>query len=337
MIVGNTLPTLADWAKRMDPQGNTSTIVEMLTKQQPILQDAVAVEGNLPTGHRTTVRSGLPAVAWRLLNYGVQPSKSQTKQVDDTCGMLEAYAEVDKSLADLNGNSASWRLSEEAPFTEAMGQEAAFTSVYGNTAQSPEKFLGLAPRYNTVNMANAESARNVIDAGGTGNANTSIWFVTWSDQTTHLTFPKGQKAGLQMNDKGQVTIENANGVIGARMEAYRTHYKWDLGLTVRDWRYNSRIANIDVAALMNAGNANYTGPNLINLLIDGYTALQSLGKGRTVIYANRTIIGALDKLALNKSNLALSMGEWGGEQVTMFRGMPIRLLDTVLNTESRVV
>ena len=43
-------------------------------------------EGNLPTGHRTTIRTGLPESAWRLLNYGVQPSKSVTAQVTDTCG-----------------------------------------------------------------------------------------------------------------------------------------------------------------------------------------------------------------------------------------------------------
>lgn len=65
------------------------------------------VEGNLPTGHKTTIRSGLPSATWRLLNYGVQPSKSTTVQVTDSVGMLETYAEVDKSLADLNGNTAN--------------------------------------------------------------------------------------------------------------------------------------------------------------------------------------------------------------------------------------
>jgi hypothetical protein len=48
------------------------------------------------------------------LNYGVASSKSRTAQVTDSCGMLEAYAEIDKALADLNGNSAAFRLSETA-------------------------------------------------------------------------------------------------------------------------------------------------------------------------------------------------------------------------------
>ncbi|HBV41927.1 MAG TPA: hypothetical protein DEB43_04695, partial [Desulfovibrio sp.] len=123
--------TLLDAAKRFDNTGKIAKLVEIMAQTNEILEDALWLEGNLPTGHRTTVRTGLPAAAWRILNYGVQPSKSTTKSIDDTCGMLEAYAEVDKSLADLNGASADWRMSEEAGFVEAMNQEMAKTLFYG--------------------------------------------------------------------------------------------------------------------------------------------------------------------------------------------------------------
>jgi len=93
--------TYLDIASRLDPNDKVAKIIEMLATQNEILKDAVTVEGNLPIGHKTTIRTGLPSVTWRLLNYGVQPSKSTTAQVIDTCGMLEAYAEVDKALADL--------------------------------------------------------------------------------------------------------------------------------------------------------------------------------------------------------------------------------------------
>ncbi|MBA1687288.1 hypothetical protein G9H12_27730, partial [Escherichia coli] len=84
--------TLADWGKRVDPNGKVDKIIELLNQTNPILQDMPFVEGNLPTGHRTTIRSGLPSATWRLLNYGVQPSKSTTVQVTDSIGMLETYA-----------------------------------------------------------------------------------------------------------------------------------------------------------------------------------------------------------------------------------------------------
>ncbi len=126
-VKGLTALTLADWGKRVDKNGKVDKIIELLGQTNPILQDMPFVEGNLPTGHRTTIRSGLPSATWRLLNYGVQPSKSTTVQVTDSVGMLETYAEVDKSLADLNGNTAEFRLSEDRAFIEAMNQQMAQT------------------------------------------------------------------------------------------------------------------------------------------------------------------------------------------------------------------
>ena len=91
--------TLADWAKRIDPDGKTPKIVELLAQTNEILTDMLWKEGNLPTGERTTIRTGLPTVYWRSINQGTQPSKSTTAQIDESCGMLDAWSEVDKDLA----------------------------------------------------------------------------------------------------------------------------------------------------------------------------------------------------------------------------------------------
>jgi len=66
-LLNSNVFTLADWAKRLDPAGETVTtdIVELLAQSNPVLEDMLFMEGNLPTGHRTTVRTGLPSVAWR--------------------------------------------------------------------------------------------------------------------------------------------------------------------------------------------------------------------------------------------------------------------------------
>ena len=191
-LASNVL-TLADFAKRVDPDGKVPSIVELLSQSNEILQDTLWMEGNLPTGHRTTVRTGLPTVAWRLLNQGVQPPKSTTAQVDEQCGMLEAWSEVDKDLAMLNGNTAAFRLSEAQAFIEAMNQEMASTLFYGNAGLGPEEFTGLAIRYSDVAATNGQ---NILDAGGSGSDNASIWLVAWGAQTVHGIFPKGSKAGL---------------------------------------------------------------------------------------------------------------------------------------------
>lgn len=322
-------PTLLDVSRRLDPDGKISTIVEMLNATNEVLDDLTFVEGNLPTGHKTTVRTGLPTPTWRKLYGGVQPGKSTTAQVTDSVGMLEAYAEVDKALADLNGNTAAFRLSEDAAHIEGMSQSMASTLFYGNEGTQPEAFTGLAPRFNSLS---AENADNIIDAGGTGSNNTSIWLCVWGPQTGHGIYPKGSQAGLQMTDKGQVTIENVDGQQG-RMEAYRTHYRWDMGLTVKDWRYFVRIANVDVPALNTPANT----VNLIRWMIEASERIPSYGKGRACWYVNRTIRERLRIGILERTSSNLTWESVEGKRVMTFDDIPVRRVDALLRNEARVV
>ena len=326
--IGNTALTYTDWAKRYN-DGRISVIVELLSQTNEILDDMRWVEGNLPTGHRTSVRTGLPQGTWRQLNYGVQPTKSTTTQITDACGMLETYSEIDKALADLNGNTSEFRLSEDKAFLEGLSQQLAQTLFYGNTDSTPEKFMGLAPRFNTVNPSNGAIAQNVIDGGGSGADNTSVWLVVWGDLTVHGIFPKGSKAGLQMRDLGEQTLTDP---IGNRFQGYRTHYKWDAGLTVRDWRYAVRIANIDVSDL-----AGGSPPDLIKMMIKATHKVPSLKTGQPVFYMNRTGRQWLDIQAATKDNVMLKISEFEGRPVREFLGIPIRTCDQILNTEARVI
>lgn len=326
-VKGLTALTLADWGKRVDQGGKVDKIIELLAQTNPILEDMLIVESNGPTSHRTTIRSGLPAATWRLLNYGVQPSKSTTVQVTDTIGMLETYSEIDKSLADLNGNTAEFRLSEDRAFLEAMNQQMAQTLFYGDTSVNPQQFMGLSSRYSSKTAGNGQ---NIIDAGGTGTDNTSIWLVVWGENTVHGIFPKGQKAGLNMEDKGQQTLQDAN---RGQYEGYRTHYKWDNGLVLRDWRYVVRIANIDVSDLSVPASA----ANIVTQMVKALHRVPNLKMGRAVFYMNRTVGQALDLQSLDKNSLALSVKETEGDWWTTFRGIPIRETDAILETEARVV
>lgn len=322
-------PTLIDVASRLDPNSNIDKIVELLAATNEVLQDMTFLEGNLPTGHKTTVRTGLPSVTWRKLYGGVQPSKSTTAQVTDSAGMLEAYAEVDKALADLNGNAAAFRLSEDRAFIEAMSQEMAQTLFYGNEGTEPEAFTGFAPRYNSLSAQNAD---NIIDATGTGSDNTSIWLVLWGPNTCHGIYPKGSQGGMQMRDLGEVTVENVDGNQG-RAQMYRSHYRWDCGLTVRDWRYIVRICNVDVSDLNTLANTK----NLINWMIQAAERIPSFGMGRACFYVNRNIreklrLGILEKVS---SNLTWETVE--GKRVMMFDDVPVKRTDALLNNEARVV
>jgi len=323
-------PTLLDVTKRLDPDGKIDAIAEILTQTNEVLEDMAWQEGNLPTGHRTTIRTGLPTPTWRKLYGGVQSTKSTTAQITDSTGMMEAYAEVDKALADLNGNSAAFRLSEDRAHIEGMNQEFSSTLFYGNEGTEPEAFTGFAPRFNDTSAANGE---NIVSGGGSGSDNNSIWLVAWGPNTCHGIYPKGSRGGLYMEDKGNVTIENIDGSNG-RMEAYRTHYRWDCGITVRDWRYVVRIPNVDLSDLTKNASA---GADLIDLMTQGIEQLPSLTLGKPVFYVSRKIKSFLRRQIMNKvANSTLTMDQVAGKMVTMFDGIPVKRVDALAANESAV-
>lgn len=289
------------------------------------------IEGNLPTGHRTTIRTGLPTPTWRKLYGGVQPTKSTTAQVTDACGMLEAYAEVDKALADLNDNAKAFRISEDRAHIEGMNQEFASTLIYGNERSEPEAFTGFAARYNDQSAANGD---NIITSAATpdNSDNTSIWLIVWGANTVHGIYPKGSKGGLIITDKGQVTSENIDGSSG-RAEIYRTHYRWDCGLCVRDWRYVVRI-NFDLENVIAAGTS---GPVLNQLMSQALRRIPNLNMGKPVFYASRSALEMMDLQAMEKANMAFTTVEDAqGKFVTRFRGIPVKQCDAILNTEAGI-
>ena len=330
--------TLADWAKRLDPNGQVPKVAELLSQTNEILDDAVFLEGNLPTGHRLTIRTGLPIVYYRMINQGVPTSKSVTAQVDEACGILEARSHIDIELAKLNGNTGAFRLSEDQAFIEAMNQTMAGAMFYGNPATDPRQFLGLQTRYSSLTAGNSQ---NILDAGGTGSNNCSIYLVVWGENTVFCPFPKGTMAGLMHQDLGEESVPDANGNF---FQALRSLYQWKNGVAVKDWRYVVRICNINVADLLaqSSTQASSAATQVINLMSRAMDRPPNLSMGRACFYANRTVYSMLRIAALNKSNAALSiqdaMTQFGTPySLTKFLGVPLRKVDQLLNTETRVV
>jgi hypothetical protein len=331
--------TLADWAKRTDPDGRIPVIAELLSQSNEILEDCVFKEGNLPTGERVVIRTGLPTVYWRALNQGIPSTKSTTAQVDEACGILEARSEVDKDLAMLNGNTAQFRLSEDTAFLEAMNQTQATTLFYGNTAADPKSFLGLAPRYSAI--SGAGNAQNIINAAGSdATKNTSVYLVVWGDNTVYCTFPKGSKAGLIHEDLGEQTVYNSD---GTRLQAYATRYQWKNGLVVKDWRYVVRICNINVEDLVGQTGTQEAGDStaLIKLMARALYRIPNMSMGRAAVYMNRTVHSGLSVAALDKSQYVLKVNDGLSQFGTpyswlSFLGVPLRRVDSILNTEAVV-
>lgn len=335
--LNNNYPTLADLATQMDGKGNLVTdIVEILSDTNQILMDAPFFECNDGTKHLTSIRSGIPNGTWRRLYQGVQPSKASQVQVHDTCGMLEAWSEVDSKLIEISGNPARFRMNEASAFLEGMNRDMATALFYGNTDVNPEQFHGLAPRFND---STAENGSQIIKAGGASTDNTSIWMVVWSERTVHMLYPKGSAAGLKRDDKGKTTKEVSDGSL---YDVHREKFCWDCGLSVRDWRYVVRICNIDVSD-MAAGTV-----DMFKWLRKGYWALKQreVSGGRAAIYCNSDVLEALDAQTTPTSATSggtttvganrITTREVEGREVMTYRGIPLRQCDAILNTEAAV-
>jgi hypothetical protein len=329
--MSNRYPTLLDITRAQDPDGSIAAVAEILNETNEMLADVPMMEGNLPTGHRSTIRTGLPEPTWRQFYGVVQPTKALRAQVTDSTAMLEAYAVVDKDLADLNGNTAAFRLQEDYAHIEGMSQAAQQAFIYGNAAVNPEQFNGLAPRYSSLSADNAD---NIINGGGVDSDNASIWLVVWGPQTCFGIYPKGMQGGLKMEDKGQVTLQNFEGQTGY-MEAYQSHYSWKLGLVLKDWRYVVRIANIKRGALTSTGE---TGANLPNLMFEAMERIPSFSLGNAAWYMDRTVRMRLrQQMPYQTRNSTLPMERVGGTMVYTFQDIPIRRVDKLAVNEARVV
>lgn len=325
-----TDPTLLDMVRRQDPDGSIAQIIEILSKKNPILMDAVAKEGNLQTGHRFTTRNTEPALGWRRFNDGVVPSKSTTAQYDESCGMLEGFSYVDCGLAQLNGNEAAFRASEDMGFMSAMNKEVARAMIYASVDDNPEEIHGLSPRYDLL------ATPNVIDYSGLAGAvadsgadSTSIWFVCWGDDTTYLIYPKGMMGGLTSEDLGKQIVDAGS---SKKYTAWVSHWKWNLGLCVQDRRQIARICNLDSSALPGATDAQLAV--VVNAMVSAYYKLYDPSAGRLSIYCNRVVAEALHRGAMSKASSQLTLETFGGKPVTAFLGYPVRVVDAILNNET---
>ena len=330
-------PTMLDWAKTRNPKGGTAKIIEALSQVDSSSEDMTVIEGNLPTGHQETIRTGLPTGFYRKMNQGTPPEKATEVQVVESAAMLEGRSHVDVKLANLNGDVKAYRSQKAKAHLEGMSQTAATTRFYGSNV-NPEEYVGFAPRFNDLSAPNAD---NIIDAGGTSTDNMSAWLIGWGPETVFSFFPKGSMVGLTHEDLG---IDDVDDAAGNPFRAYKDLFQWDLGLCVADWRYVVRIANISNADLIAATGtqASTAATAVIKLMARSIDHIPAVTTVRPAFYVNRTLASHFRVAALDKSNGAVTIepaiNQFGKtiHQLT-FLGIPVRLQDVLTIAEAQVV
>ena len=277
----------------------------------------------LDSGHEYAVRTGIPEGTWRRAYQGIEPAKATTKVVVESYGTLSAYSVVDKLVAEKGGHVEAVRTGQSRAIIAGMSNTMAHNIIYGNAGETPERFTGLAARYSA--LSGAESAKNVISAGGsTDGQNSSIYLVVWDTDKVFTFFPKGSKAGIQRVDHGLVNHVDAS---GNEYPAYKEYFEWKLGLAVQDWRYAGRICNIDVTDVPST---------LIDKMCELEEKIQSLQLGKPVWYMNRTVKAALRKLASSKQNVQYTPDQITSRPMMTFNEIPVHVCDAIEDTENVV-
>jgi hypothetical protein len=336
-IATNTDLTLVDVAKRTK-DGEMLPIVEALQQRNGLLQSMVWKMGNTDTGHEVAARNSLPSVTWVRLNDGVLPSKSTVDTYTEKTGVLEGLSSVDKRIAQINGNEAAFRASEDDAFLAQMANTLESAFFYESTAVNPERILGLQPR---LNATTSKYGNQIIKADPTpsGNDQTSIWLVGWGERSVYGITPRGQPTGLEMEDKGEIRDKDSTGKVKYK---YETLFRWRCGLCVEDYRYLVRIANIDTSQLTVDASA---GADLVRSMVKAYWQIFDPRAVRLAWYCNRTVGAFLHQQALSKTfNSTLSIepapmiGSEGifGQPIVRALGFPIFISDAITNNEAVV-
>jgi hypothetical protein len=312
-------------AKRSQ-DGNLIEIAEVLNTSKDLVQDATWLEANQLNSHVGTRRTRLPAGTFRQANQGVAGDASSTRQITEPIARLEGHSKIDEAILDIAPNKQLARSQEDLAYVEGMGQTLETKFFYGNIAQYENEIDGLGTRSDY----SSATAPNVISSGvtaGTGST-TSLWIVEWGPRMVHLVYPKGSQAGLSTTDEGRVYVPD-DVTSGNYLFKWITKFVIQFGIFINDPRYVQRI--VDIAT---SGTANVLSDNDI---IAALNKMPKAGGGPTArIYANRNLKTQFDILAKDKTNVNYYVENVFGEPMTIFRTVPIRLAEGLLNSETAI-
>jgi hypothetical protein len=316
--------TIAEAAKRQKIDGNLANIIEVLNEENPFFTDAATKQASDHTSHVMTRRKSLPTVGHRRINEGAQETLSTTEQIRENITHLEDWVKIDEMILKQQSDRKEFLKGETRAHAEAMAQAAATLLLYGNAGSDPEAINGLLTRYNALALANC------VGLGGTGSDLATLLMVEWDPEKIFLIHPRGAKGvGLGEKDLGIETVSDAS---GNPYRAYRYQMMQDYGLAVGEDDVVQRLCNIESSGTSNT----LFDTNKMREVLKARNRLPKAGK-RAVIYVNRDLKSQIDIYADEKSNIAYTKRDVEtGLPITYFHGIPVRLADAMLSTESAV-
>jgi hypothetical protein len=333
-VLGNTVLNLSDIAKR-EEVGMPAKIAYLLEQELSLFSSMSMVPTNKTTSHLTTVQTGEPTVSLKALNVGTVSSKGTVEQQEDGLMMLEAWSTTDAELLKFSVDKAAVRAGEGRMFISAMRKAAEGYLLYGNVTTDPKQINGLSVRDPWNSLGD-----QCLGCAGTGSDLSSIWLIVSSPETIFMTYPMNSVGGLDHKDWGPQIIQTDTNLGGAKLGAVVDQWLWALGLVTKDQRFAVRICNIENVDVLGVSGtqelADYT-TNIRYRMTQAYHRIWNINMGTAFWLMPRIIAEgfAIQAQATLSAN-GFTFEQISGRKILSYMGIPIKISDQLLNTETQV-
>ena len=338
-----TLSDVVSSYSTVDARAVYLEIARVLDRDCPLIRYLPMITTNQILDNVTMRTDSLPVPGTRRFNTGVQATAAKNTQIKDPTALYEAYSEVDKELYRIQNEPDMWRMDQDMSHVEGFKQAMESLLFYGNLAQDPGSFNGLATRFNNLeSYPNGDQSwlPNVWNGGQTSGSCTSAWFIELGKNKVYGIYPANTPGGLTVENLGEQTKRTPASVGSGPQNDYKyqvlvTHMLWRMGIQIADERCVQRIANINPIAL---SSNNFDE----SIFIEAKNQLPGGGEAPgTILLMNRQMKTQVDiRSTVQKlnaiTNFTPNETDVFGKKVTMFQGVPILMAEKILNTETVV-
>ena len=335
---GSRYITFRDLASGRTPNGFVDhEVVDMVSQENPVLQDVLWKQCNKGREDIVTIRSGLPEAVARAFYEGWFGTKSSKRQVANACCRVTTGIEFDWALYDQDKDKAAFLTDEQKAHSSVLGDKVASLLFYGDLAGDPKGINGFAKTFSAygahtgAGMVTDDKKAEFycLSAGGDGSALRSIFLVGWGANSAHGIYPEGTSAGIKI---GQLTKQFVQDAAGGNIEMGLQEMNWHAGLNIRDFRYCGRVCNIDIEDdPAGAGTADYT--KLIRKLV---TRVKSNGVTQR-FYTSRLVFEAIAEQFEKKTQAnAVKYADLEQKKDASLLGIPVAFCDCMNVDETAV-
>ena len=338
---GSRYITFRDLASGRTPNGFVDReVVDMVSKENPVLQDVLWKECNKGREDIVTIRSGLPEAVVRAFYEGWKGSKGSKRQVANACCRVSTGIEFDWALYEADKDKAAFLTDEQKAHSSVVGDKVASLLFYGDVDGDPKGINGLAK---TLGKCGAVTGSGMVTddalaefyclgAGGNSNGSAklrSVFLVGWGAKSVHGIYPEGTSAGIKI---GQLTKQFVDDGAGGRLEMGLQEMNWHAGLNIRDFRYCGRVCNIDITA----DPVGQSTPDYTKLIRKLVTRVRSNGVTQR-LYCSRLVFEAIaEQFEKKTQGNAVKYADLEQKKDGSLLGIPVAICDCMNIDETAV-